>query len=383
MSSLVPSSLRSISQSQTEERSLLVRAFPSHPKIAWLSITGVWFGYLIFAIVQARFGQNLSIESFATHYLALTFLCVIATWPLYRMTVIFRGSEIFRSLFFLFTLPSPILALALTEIDVRIGTSSRFFPELFAEISSVASVSNALVPYLLLVMWVSIFLAMTQNDEMKTAVNNSQNLLKITRESEQRALRYQLNPHFVFNALNSVSSLVVDNKNERAERLVDELADYMRIVLDDEGQETVTVANEIAQQIRYLEIEKVRFPDRLCYEINIAKEAEDWTIPALIIQPLIENAIKHGVARSSTEVKIIVEAMIEKDRLKLTVRNSGRMRISESSSDAGTGLKNIADRLNVIYGPSAALVTGNSNDGMAVATLFIPDDISVMRKSMK
>lgn len=383
MPSLVPSSLRSISQSQTEERTLFIRVFPSHPKIAWLSITGVWFGYLIFAVMQARFGQNLSLESLGVHYLALICVCVIATWFLYRMTVIFLGSEIYQSLLFLFTLPSLLLALALTEIDVRIGASARFFPELFAETSSVASASNALVPYLLLVIWVSIFLAMTQNADMKTAINNSQNFQKITQESEQRALRYQLNPHFVFNALNSVSSLVVDNKNEQAERLVDELADYMRIVLEDEGQETVTVANEIAQQIRYLEIEKVRFPDRLYYETNIAKDAEDWIIPALIIQPLIENAIKHGVARSSTEVKIIVEAMIEKNRLKLTVRNSGRMRISESSSDAGTGLKNIADRLNVIYGPSAALVTGNSDDGMAVATLIIPDDISVMRTLMK
>jgi two-component system, LytTR family, sensor kinase len=383
MSSLVPSSLRSISQSQTEERSLFIRVFPSHPKIAWLSIAGVWIGYLIFSIIQARFGQKLSIESLATHYLALTCVCMIATWPLYRMTLIFRGSEIFQSLLFLFTLPSLILALALKEIDLWIGASSRFFPQLFPEISGVASASNALVPYLLLVMWVSIFLAMTQNEEMKTAIGNSQSLQKITRESEQRALRYQLNPHFVFNALNSVSSLVVDNKNEQAERLVDELADYMRIVLDDEGQETVTVANEIAQQIRYLEIEKVRFPDRLYYETNIAKDAEDWKIPALIIQPLIENAIKHGVARSSKEVKIIIEATIEKNRLKLTVRNTGRMRLSESSNDAGTGLKNIADRLNVIYGPSAALVKGNSNDGMAIATLIVPDDISVMQILMK
>ena len=383
MSSLVPSSLRSISQSQTEERSLFIRVFPSHPKIAWLSIAGVWIGYLIFSIIQARFGQKLSIESLATHYLALTCVCMIATWPLYRMTLIFRRSEIFQSLLFLFTLPSLILALALKEIDLWIGASSRFFPQLFPEISGVAGASNALVPYLLLVMWVSIFLAMTQNEEMKTAIGNSQSLQKITRESEHRALRYQLNPHFVFNALNSVSSLVVDNKNEQAERLVDELADYMRIVLDDEGQETVTVANEIAQQIRYLEIEKVRFPDRLYYETDIAKGAEDWKIPALIIQPLIENAIKHGVARSSKEVKIIIEATIEKNRLKLTVRNTGRMRLSESSNDAGTGLKNIADRLNVIYGPSAALVKGNSNDGMAIATLIIPDDISVMQILMK
>ncbi|GAB5486850.1 MAG: hypothetical protein Pars2KO_04200 [Parasphingorhabdus sp.] len=242
--------------------------------------------------------------------------------------------------------------------------------------------TNILVPYLLILAWGCVYLALTQYEEMEDALRNSRKLQKITRKSEQRALRYQLNPHFIFNALNSVSSLVVDNKNEQAERLVDELADYMRVVLDDEGQDMVTVANEIAQQVRYLEIEKVRFPHRLSYETNIAEGAANWKIPALIIQPLVENAIKHGVSRSVERVVIIVEAVIEQDRLKISVSNTGRMKVATAKGD-GTGLLNIAERLSVIYGPEATLVTGNNNDGMAVATIIIPNDQLLMQTLLR
>ncbi|MEP2990401.1 MAG: histidine kinase [Parasphingorhabdus sp.] len=300
------------------------------------------------------------------------------------MIHIFSGGEVFRSLVFLFTLPPLVLAFLLTQIDQWKSAKPLFFPELFYGVSTLIGATNILVPYLLLIAWGSIYLALTQNEEMKITIGNSQNLQNLTRKSEQRALRYQLNPHFIFNALNSVSSLVVDHKNEQAERLVDELADYMRVVLDDEGQEMVTVVNEIAQQARYLEIEKVRFPDRLYYETNIAEGVEKLRIPALIIQPLVENAVKHGVARSSSKVTITIEASIEKDRLKISVCNTGRMKVTKPDGDAiGTGLVNIADRLKVIYGPTAALVVGNSDEAMAVATIIIPIDRPRLRTLMR
>lgn len=380
MAALIPSSLRTVSAPQVNERSWFTKLFPSHSKIACCSMLGIWVVYLIFAFGQAWLGQNTPIESFAVHYFLLACVSLFATWLLYRMMFILRDGDIFRSLVFLFTLPSLIVALALSQFDQWNGTKPLFFPELHYGVSSFIGATNILVPYLLLVAWGSIYLALTQNEEMETAIDNSQKLQKITRKSEQRALRYQLNPHFIFNALNSVSSLVVDSKNEQAERLVDELADYMRAVLDDEGQEMVTVKHEIAQQVRYLEIEKVRFPDRLYYETKISKDVENWKIPALIIQPLVENAIKHGVARSPKEVTILIEAMLEKDRLKISVSNTGRMKLAEINDESGgTGLLNIADRLKVIYGPAAALVTGNSDDDMAVATVIIPNEAPALR----
>lgn len=373
MAALVPSKLRKGSSLQTNEISWFDKIFPVHSKIAYRSMIGIWICYFTFAFVQVQFAHNIAIENFLVRYFAIALVSVVATWLLYRMMLLMRGGDMFRTLTFVFTLPSFFLALMVAQFEHWMGSRPLFFPELFYGVSSLVGATNILVPYLLLVAWGCIYLALTQNEEMEIAVSDSQKLEKITRESEQRALRYQLNPHFIFNALNSVSSLVVDKKNEQAERLVDELADYMRVVLDDEGREMVTVASEIDQQVRYLEIEKVRFPHRLHYESKIAKNVEELKIPALIIQPLVENAIKHGVARSSSEVVIVIEAMIEKDRLKISVANTGRMKLPKAKGDSlGTGLSNISDRLKVIYGPSAALVTGNSYDDMTVATVVIP-----------
>ncbi len=377
MVALVPISSRNISQPQDEKRSWTQRVFPAHTGIAWRSILGVWTGYFVFAVIQARISQQSPLGSFVATYLSVAFISIIATWILYRMMSILGGRNIFHWITFFSTLPSFILALALMQLNYWIGTKPLFFPELFPAAGGLIGATNVLIPYLLLIIWGGIYLALAQNEEMESAVQNSQKLRKIARESEQRALRYQLNPHFIFNALNSVSSLVVDNKNEQAEKLVDELAYYMRAVLDDEGEEMVTVSNEIAQQIRYLEIEKVRFPDRMQYEMNIAEDVADWKIPALIIQPLIENAIKHGVARSTKKVRILIEALEEQNRLKISIRNTGRMKIA--SDDIGKGLANISDRLKVLYGPSAALITRNSDDGMAVATVTIPDETFALR----
>nr|WP_246255591.1 histidine kinase [Parasphingorhabdus flavimaris] len=207
---------------------------------------------------------------------------------------------------------------------------------------------------------------------------HSRQLEQLNRESELRALRYQLNPHFVFNALNSVSSLIIDRENEQAEKLVDDLADYMRAVLTDGGQDMVAVEQEIAQQVRYLEIERMRFPDRLHYSVDIDPAAKGWSIPALIIQPLIENAVKYGVSGTDRPVNINISAHIEGDRLRITIANDGRVQTGagiaqDRTAGTGTGLINIQDRLKALYGQNASLLLANNKEGMATATVVLPD----------
>ena len=150
-------------------------------------------------------------------------------------------------------------------------------------------------------------------------MEHSRQLERVNRESELRALRYQLNPHFVFNALNSVSSLIIEQENKQAEKLVDDLADYMRTVLTDGAQDMIPVEQEIAQQVRYLEIERVRFPERLQYSVDVDPAANGWSIPTLIIQPLIENAIKYGVSTTDRRVNIVISAKKVGDRLRISV----------------------------------------------------------------
>jgi len=208
-------------------------------------------------------------------------------------------------------------------------------------------------------------------------MSHSRQLERVNRESELRALRYQLNPHFVFNALNSVSSLIIDRQNEQAEKLVDDLADYMRAVLTGGAEDMIRVGQEIDQQVRYLEIERMRFPERLRYFVDIDPAANDWIIPALIIQPLIENAIKFGLSGNDQPISIIISGQIEGDRLRLSVANNGRVKIPQGLTrdtvGTGTGLSNIENRLMALYGQNASLILANSKDGMALATIVLPD----------
>ncbi len=361
------------------------RIFPANIDLAMKSIFGVWTAYfLVNALRAVLWGAPDHSHSLVT-YLIKAAISVTVTWALYRCLIL-MGDRTARAVFIL-TIPTVFLALAVSYLTDFVMA---FPTPVLEHISAVHNVpinmalshffDTAFVDYLILVGWGGLYLAMANSRKTQVALIHSRNLEKATRESEMRALRYQLNPHFVFNALNSVSSLIIDKKNGQAENLVDGLADYMRSVLIDDEGDMITVEQEIAQQIRYLEIEQVRFPKRLSFEVHIDDAVRHWKIPALIIQPLVENAIKHGVARSCKPVTINISAEKDNDRLKLTVANDGRLQAArDKTTGTGTGLANIKERLVALYGPAAALIAGNEDDDRVVATIIIPDEEQIFR----
>lgn len=362
------------------------RIFPVNIDLAIKSIFGVWAGYFVVnalrTILWGASDQTYTLKD----YLVTAIISVTVTWALYRLLALI-GERPARAVFIL-TIPTIFLAIGtvyLTNLILAYPMPVLEHISAAHEIPSDHVLSHffdtAFINYLIFVGWGGLYLALANSRNSQVALTHSRNLERATRESEMRALRYQLNPHFVFNALNSVSSLVIDKKNGQAEQLVDSLADYMRSVLQDDGGDLVTVEREIAQQVRYLEIEQVRFPNRLKFEVHIEDAAvRDWKIPVLIVQPLIENAIKHGVARSSEPVCISISATRDADRLKLIVANDGRMLSAHSKTrGTGTGLANIRERLAALYGPAAALFTGNGPDDRVVATIIIPDEQQIFR----
>ena len=348
------------------------RVFPQNLSIMAMTMAAVGLVYGLFGVARITWIQPddliLAYSGFAGSLLVTLFFM----WVLYRFLTIIGEAEASRAIVIL-TLPALMLAIGASYFNGLIMDSAGLLS------GRMNTFDLLFIHYLILAGWGGLYLALVQGENTRIAVEKSEQLERLTRESESRALRFQLNPHFVFNALNSVSSLVMDQQNKKAETLVDGLADYMRVVLQDDGQNILTVREEIEQQIRYLEIEQVRFPERLKYETHIDVEVAEWKIPALIVQPLIENAIKFGVARATVPVRIIITAIANNGRLKLSVANDGKIagdeRVSEiEGKSTGTGLTNVKDRLAAIYGPSAALITANSKDGMAVATIIIPDE---------
>ncbi|HWK36945.1 sensor histidine kinase [Sphingomonas sp.] len=167
-------------------------------------------------------------------------------------------------------------------------------------------------------------------------------------------LRYQLNPHFLFNTLNSISTLVLLKQTERANAMLSRLSAFLRYTLANEPTAHVTVAQEVETLKLYLEIEKMRFESRLRTEFTVEPRVEKARLPSLLLQPLVENAIKYAVTPQEEGADIAVVARLNGDRVQITVSDTGPGLIAAKprpSLSTGVGLANIRDRLAQAYGP--------------------------------
>ncbi|MEM7282182.1 MAG: histidine kinase [Pseudomonadota bacterium] len=185
------------------------------------------------------------------------------------------------------------------------------------------------------------------------------------------ALKMQLNPHFLFNALNSIAALIETSRNVEAYHTTEMLGGLLRSVLDQSSDRFLSIEQEIEFLQRYVDLEKVRFGARFNFEVRLSDNCSGRQVPALILQPLIENAIKHGVNPSASPVTIelVVEAGANNTTV-ITVRDTGPGMPHEGK---GIGLENIRKRLDLLFGDSAKLDVANHRRGGVIATLTLPD----------
>jgi hypothetical protein len=179
---------------------------------------------------------------------------------------------------------------------------------------------------------------------------------KLAREAELFRLQQQLQPHFLFNSLNSISALVGTDP-EQARRMIHQLSVFLRGTLKKDEQQLVSLAEEIKQVELYLEIEKIRFSHRLTTMIHIADDVADWKLPALILQPLLENAIKFGLYQTTGEVEIKLEAAKTSQGLVIRVSNPVHEDLPAGPKGTGFGLASVQRRLYLLYGRNDLLHT--------------------------
>jgi signal transduction histidine kinase len=194
-------------------------------------------------------------------------------------------------------------------------------------------------------------------------------------QAQLAALRYQLNPHFLFNSLNSISALIVTGRNKDAESMTNRLSAFLRASLNANPTELVPLDEELALTEEYLDIESVRFGERLSITVDCAGEACDALVPSFLVQPLVENAVKHGVARSRATVEIRIHAMMQGGTLRIEVSNGLAPADADESADganAGVGLANVRHRLAAVFGKRATLTAGEAG-GRFVATIRITE----------
>jgi len=180
------------------------------------------------------------------------------------------------------------------------------------------------------------------------------------REAQLGALRMQLQPHFLFNSLNAIMALVRDRDTERAIQALSLLSDVLRATANSANAHETTLAQELDFLTRYLEIERVRFGNRLRVTVDVPNDLHDALVPTFLLQPFVENSLKHGILRERTGNEIKVTARTLNDTLAITVADDGRGLPSHGESTSGVGIANARSRLEHMYGPTARLSVRNA-----------------------
>lgn len=212
----------------------------------------------------------------------------------------------------------------------------------------------------LLICWSALYLGIKHYQTFQTAHTRALEAEALAREARLQALRYQLSPHFLFNTLNGISSLMTQGEIRRADRMLTRLAGFLRSTLDGMDKQEVSVVREVSNVEQYLEIEKSRLGERLQLELLIDPRVQNAFVPALLLQPLAENAIRHGIAPRPAGGKLTIRAERDAERVRIAVEDDGvGMRDGTQAfgnGRRGVGLSNTIERLRVLYGSEQRLI---------------------------
>ena len=229
--------------------------------------------------------------------------------------------------------------------------------------------NRILVGFLFYTMMATIFYLYLFYRKNREKTDRENELKQEVREAVLRALKSQINPHFLFNSLNSIASLTLSNP-KKAHEMVIALSDFMRYSLRKQHNELVALEDEINHIRLYLQIEKIRFGDKMVYSFQVEPECLTCQIPTLLLQPLFENAVKYGVYEASEQVAVALTAKKEGDHTVLVITNDYDPESAPTKGE-GIGLKNVQERLRLVYN-SNNLMKMEDGDGKFSVTIYLP-----------
>ncbi|MGD8494844.1 MAG: histidine kinase [Gemmatimonadales bacterium] len=209
-----------------------------------------------------------------------------------------------------------------------------------------------------------------EREAVRLALRTSK-LERAMTEARLEALRRQLHPHFLFNSLNTVAGLARRGETERVTNMLERLGDLLRLRLDDEQPDEITLERELEWMAHYFAIERERFGDRLDVRVTVPRSLQQALVPAMLLQPLVENAVRHGIGSEEERGSVEVSARRDGDRLVITVSDSGPG-FGTTWSSGGIGLANTRERLAQLYGDDGVLATGNGAQTGGRVTVEIP-----------
>ncbi len=263
------------------------------------------------------------------------------------------------------------LIIILIWLLVTVGLLSAIFgsDEAYLEYLSGSLFGRGMVGAMIYLVLVLIYYLISYARTLQERAQNEEKLRSLVKESELNMLKSQINPHFLFNSLNSISSLIMSNPDEAHEMII-RLSDFLRYSLKHRENEFVTLEEEMGRMNDYLLIEKIRFGDKLEYNLSNSEICKHHLVPTMIMQPLMENAIKHGVYESLEPVKVEFKCELSDTYLKLELKNDYDPDLP-SNTGTGVGLQNVSERIRLAYDGKGRIVKSNAN-GVFTVTLYIP-----------
>ena len=216
-------------------------------------------------------------------------------------------------------------------------------------------------------LWYVLYFTYHYFDQYKKSLKYEASMVQI----ELNNLKSQLNPHFIFNALNSIRALVDENPL-KSKQAINQLSNILRNSLASDKKGLTKFEDELKIVKDYLGLENIRFEERLKTEFDIHPDSHKFYVPPLMIQTLVENGIKHGISKLTAGGTIQMKTLVENNHLRIRIRNSGRLVNGEKTSKDGLGLKNTVQRLKLIYGDDASFRIVNENDNFVLTEIIIP-----------
>ena len=221
----------------------------------------------------------------------------------------------------------------------------------------------------IILVWLSIYYLWHYFENTRNTKIDSVKMESLVKELQLKTIKSHINPHFIFNALNSIRALVDENPG-RARTAITELSNILRSSMQAEKTETTRLEKELSIVKDYLELEQIRFEDRLKVEYNIDEDTLDQQVPPMMLQTLVENAIKHGINKQVSGGIIRIHSVFTDDHLELIVENTGFL--NENNNPDGFGITSTTSRLKLLYGSDASFQIKNVNGNIVQAKVILP-----------
>jgi two-component system LytT family sensor kinase len=357
----------------------------------WIGIASVWFSFGLIDAFETVFVMR---SEGMHHAWLILFAVVVFSWLpwIVATPLILRLSRKFpivkpiRSLNWL----AHVAACGLIGLVSSAWTSCLYFLfNPYLEPSSLPYVrlwlikfSNGLLSYV--VLYAAVVTLNHLLDSQKRIAQHETETARLSEllvKAQLHALRRQIEPHFLFNTLNSVSGLVREGRNDSAVTMIAGLSDLLRRVLEDSTRHQVPLQEEVEFAQKYLDIQKIRFAERLQVSIDVPMELNAAQVPSLLLQPMVENAIKHGIAKRARGGRVRIAASQSEGMLTLCVANDGPSLPTEfETSRPGIGMTNVRTRLKSLYGDAFKLGMRNGSSGGVEVSVSLPLVVSLTRE---